>query len=178
MNKRFLNLNETDLIKACIENDRKAQFELYNRFGPGMKLTCMRYLIDKNSAEDILNQGFLKVFTNLKSYQGSGSLEGWIRRIIINECIDRNRTFKPAYDLDETKINIANSTAADYSFSGDYLLRVIDSLLLGYKTVFNLVEIDGYNHAEVGRKLNISESASRSQLAKAKQVLRKKLENY
>ena len=176
--KHKRSLPEHELIEQCKKNNRKAQRQLYERFGPKMKFVCRRYLTDKNNTEDVLNQGFLKVFNKLNSFQTEGSFEGWIKRIIINTCLDQNRKDKEFLaSLDHIPESL-QPVSIDYSgLNMDYILQAINALPLGYKTVFNLVEVDGYNHKEVGNMLQITESASRSQLAKAKQALRKKLSN-
>ena len=177
MNK-YPKLTQTELINRCLKNDRKAQRALYERFGPTLKMTCLRYLIDKEMAEDALNRGFLKVFTKLDSYNGTGNFEGWMRRIMVNECLDFNRTHKPIYSIEEETFLADDAfNVTESKYETDFILRLIDALPLGYKTVFNMVEIDGFNHKEVGERLQITESASRSQLAKAKSILRKKLSN-
>jgi len=141
-------------------------------------MICLRYLIDKEMAEDALNRGFLKVFTKLDSFTGTGNFEGWMRKIFVNECLDANKVHKPSYSIaEETFLHDDAFNMTESKHETDYILRIIDSLPLGYKTVFNMVEIDGYNHKEVGEQLQITESASRSQLAKAKNILRKKLSN-
>jgi len=175
---KYQTLTQTELINRCLKNDRKAQRALYERFGPKMKMICLRYLIDKEMAEDALNRGFLKVFTKLDSFTGTGNFEGWMRKIFVNECLDANKVHKPSYSIaEETFLHDDAFNMTESKQETDYILRIIDSLPLGYKTVFNMVEIDGYNHKEVGEQLQITESASRSQLAKAKNILRKKLSN-
>jgi len=175
---KYQTLTQTELINRCLKNDRKAQRALYERFGPKMKMICLRYLIDKEMAEDALNRGSLKVFTKLDSFTGTGNFEGWMRKIFVNECLDANKVHKPSYSIaEETFLHDDAFNMTESKHETDYILRIIDSLPLGYKTVFNMVEIDGYNHKEVGEQLQITESASRSQLAKAKSILRKKLSN-
>jgi len=175
---KYQTLTQTELINRCLKNDRKAQRALYERFGPKMKMICLRYLIDKEMAEDALNRGFLKVFTKLDSFTGTGNFEGWMRKIFVNECLDANKVHKPSYSIaEETFLHDDAFNMTESKHETDYILRIIDSLPLGYKTVFNMVEIDGYNHKEVGEQLQITESASRSQLAKATNILRKKLSN-
>ena len=171
-------LTEEKLIKLCLKGNRKAQKELYDQHGPTMKMVCLRYLYDKSSAEDTLNKAFLKVFTKLKTYKNAGSFEGWIRKIVVNACLDTNRQTKKSIQIDE------NSNHHDFSVQPEidqthntaYILKVISQLPEGYRTIFNMVEIDGFSHKEVSQKLGITESASRSQLTKAKKVLRTKLE--
>lgn len=144
-----------------------------------MKMVCLRYLYDKSLAEEVMNRGFLKVFTKLSDFNNAGSFEGWMRRIMVNECLDENRRYKHIEKLNEQdlKQGLWQGALADENSNVNYLLKVIESLPPGYRTVFNMVEIDGFNHKEVAQKLNIKESASRSQLAKAKKLLRQKLED-
>lgn len=176
--KRKKNLQDHELIELCKKNDRKAQWQLYERYGPKMKFVCKRYLTDKNNTEDMLNQGFIKVFNKLDSFRGQGSFEGWIKRTIIHTCLDQNRKEKAfLVSLDDVSPS-DQPYAIDYTgFNVDYILNAIRQLPAGCQTVFNLIEIDGYNHKEVADILGISESASRSQLTKAKQSLRKMLTN-
>jgi len=152
---------------------------LYEKMGPLMKAVCLRYVYDKSLAEEVMNRGFLKVFTKLTSYKNKGSFEGWVRRIMVNESLDENRKLKRSYKLDEKVSDNFFSVPpeVDDNYGVSYILQLVEKLPLGYKTVFNMVEIDGFTHKEVSVKLNITESASRSQLTKAKKILRNKLEH-
>ena len=173
-------LTEQKLIKLCLKKNRKAQKELYDKHGPTMKMVCLRYLYDKSSAEDALNKAFLKVFTKLKTYKNAGSFEGWIRKVVVNECLDINRQTKKTIRIDEdsNRHDFSTLPIAEQNHNTAYILRVVNQLPDGYRTVFNMVEIDGFSHKEVAQKLEITESASRSQLTKAKKILRKKLEVF
>ena len=164
-------INEHELIQQCLQSNRKAQQDLYDCFAPVMKAVCRRYLYDKNELELALNQGFLKVFQNLKKFKGEGSFEGWIRRIVINTCLMENRKKPKENEPIGEEVFVAQADAE----SPEYILQAIASLPKGYREVFNLFEIDGYNHKEIAKMLHITSSASRSQLARAKEVLRKKL---
>lgn len=170
-------LNE--LLQLCLKQDRKAQQALFEVFGPVMKVVCRRYLYDSSEIDEVLNQGFLKVFTHLSSYRAEGNFEGWIRRIIIRECIDTNRKRKVSYSINEYEESrfLKQTAEADANNDVAHLLDVINALPMGYKTVFNLIEIEGYKHKEVAQKLGITEAASRSQLTRAKKLLRNKLHN-
>ena len=176
--KHKSNLQDHELIELCKKNNRNAQRQLYEHYGPKMKFVCRRYLTDKNNTEDVLNQGFIKVFNKLNAYQGRGSFEGWIKRTIINTCLDQNRKDK-TFTLSLEEVSPQDQpTTIDYTgLNVDYILNAINRLPLGCQAVFNLVEVDGYNHKEVAAMLGITESASRSQLTKAKQSLRKMLSN-
>lgn len=171
-------MKQSELIHKCINNERKAQKELYERFGPLMKAVCRRYLFQKELAEEVMNRGFLKVFTNLKEFRGDGSFEGWVRRIMVRESLNENKRKHPTLETNaehETAfLKIPSPTHSQHD--ADYILKLIDALPIGYKTVFNMNEIEGYSHAEIAKELGITESASRSQLARAKKLLREKLE--
>ena len=167
------------LLQLCLKHDRKAQKKLFDMLGPKMKVVCKRYLFEPSQADEVLNQGFLKVFTKLSSYKGDGSFEGWVRRIMVRESLNKNRSKNLTYQIDEHAENqFLNSTAeVDQSNNVAHIMRVIDALPDGYKTIFNLIEIEGYTHEEVAKQLKISTGTSRSQLSRAKQLLRTKLRN-
>lgn len=171
-------LTDEELIKLCIRNDTKAQNLLYQRFAAQMGRLCLRYMSNGEEACDILSEGFLKVFRNVKSfeYRGKESLEVWIRKIMINECLMhlRKRRF--------TFLNIAeNDRESEISIESDYsaeeIFRTITTLPDGYRTVFNLFVIEGYSHREISLMLGITESSSRSQLTHARQRLQQLLKN-
>lgn len=160
------------LVTACIKQDRKAQHALYDRFAPIMHTVCLRYVKDTAEAEDVLLKGFMKVFQNVKNFRQEGSIEGWIRRIIVNEAlmyIRRNKTMYLEVDIEEAQE--AKTVRVDHLVEQD-LMRLVQSLPLGYSTVFNLFVIEGYSHQEIADMLNISEGTSKSQLSRAKQLLR------
>ena len=170
-----MHTKEDLLIKKAMENNREAQKEIFERFSPKMLGVCRQYVKDIFHAEDLMLQGFLKVFTNLKSFENKGSFEGWIRKIMVNTCITflRKKNELDFYeDADsfqsETTENLENTTVED-------LQKLIDLLPDGYKVVFNLYAIEGYKHNEIAEKLGITESTSKSQLFKARKLLQ---ENY
>lgn len=173
------NLNEDELVQRCLKNDRKAQRQLYERYGPVMKMVCLRYLFEKQLAEEVLNRDFFKVFTKMKDYTGEGSLEGWIRRVMVNESLNENRKRKVLYEPDEVGESrfLQQVPEVQSSHEVKYIMAVIEALPEGYRVVFNRAEIEGYHHSEIAKKLQISESSSRSQLARAKKLLRKKLKD-
>lgn len=169
-----------ELIKKCIQNNAGAQEKLYKLYAPKMFGVCLRYTKNYMEAEDILQEGFIKVFLHLKDYRNEGSLEGWIRRTIVNTAINFYRkSIKSSKDLDIDDIEIANNddeTVLD-QLSTKELLDAVRELPDGYRVVFNLNVIEGYTHKEIGQMLNLSENTSKSQLSRARQVLQKNLEN-
>ena len=163
------------LIKKAIDSNREAQKQLFDQYSPKMLGVCRQYVKDLHHAEDLLLQGFLKVFTNLATYKNKGSFEGWIRRIMVNTCISYLRK-KNLIDLSDDDF-IFNNAAADNleSTTLEDIQKLIDALPDGYRMVFNLFAIEGFKHSEIAKKLGVSESTSKSQLFKARKLLQ---QNY
>ncbi len=167
-----------NIVKKCVKGDRKAQKELYKKYYSKMMNVCYRYSKKTEDAEDLLQDGFVKVFTNLSRYDFNGSLEGWIRRIMVNTAIDFYRKNKNVHFVDEEGDYILETSkveSADHIYSQfgvDEIMDAIRQLSPVYKTVFNMYVIDGYKHKEIAKHLNISEGTSKSNLAKAKNNLR------
>lgn len=157
--------------------DRKAQAILYQYFSKKMFAVCMRYAHTTLEAEDILQNGFVKIFTKHESYTGNGSLEGWIKRIIVNTAIETYRknavSFTESIDENHT-LHLESNIGTDQSSYKD-LLNLVQQLPIGYRTIFNLYAIEGYTHKEIAEMLNISEGNSKSQLSRARQWLQQKL---
>lgn len=171
-------LNEEKLIKRCLENDANAQAELYRCFAPKMFGICLRFTRNKMEAEDVLQDGFIKVFTYLKDFKNEGSLEGWIRRTMINTAINYYKKMLKKMnemDIDQTDIPAADEETAVDRMSNDELLKLVQELPDGYRMVFNLSVIEGYTHKEIADILNISENTSKSQLSRARSVLQMKI---
>jgi RNA polymerase sigma-70 factor (ECF subfamily) len=149
------------------------QEELYRRFSPRMYGVCLRYAGNAEEAEDILQEGFIKIYKKLNSYRGEGSFEGWIRRIFVNTAIEhfRRKTYQqPITEKHETTVEAQYLSVLDELAEKD-ILKLIQELSPGYRTVFNLYVVEGYTHREIGDMLNISEGTSKSQLSRAKLVL-------
>lgn len=163
-------MDEKKLIQACIKEDKTAQKRLYELYAPKMYFVCLRYARHELEAQDMLQDGFIKVFDNLAQFRSKGSFEGWIRRIMVNTSLNycRKSSFK------QEQIGIADyqdkvvSSKAISNMSEQELLKLIQQMPDGYRLVFNLYVIEGYSHKEIGEMLNISESTSRSQLAKSR----------
>lgn len=164
---------ESDLIKGCLEGNRRMQELLYQRFSPKMYAISLRYAGKPEDAQDILQDGFVKVFRNLGMYRGDGSFEGWMRRIFVNTAIEHYRRQVQTYNVTETHENTLESKNVSVvdSLSLKDLMAVIQQLSPGYKTVFNLYVIEGYTHKEIAEMIGISEGTSKSQLARAKGIL-------
>ncbi|MEZ4844057.1 MAG: sigma-70 family RNA polymerase sigma factor [Bacteroidia bacterium] len=170
--------SDEDLIRACIKENREAQGLLYKKYANKMFAVCMRYCNSREEAEDVLQDGFIKVFDKISKYRGDGSFEGWIRTIMVNTSLrswdKRAMKFEPGNidDIAEPAVDekvLSNIGAKDIM---DMLARLPE----GYKVVFNLFAIEGYSHKEIGEILNVNESTSRSQYARARQSLIKMLE--
>ena len=177
-------MNEADLINACRAGHRQAQRKLYELYAPKMLGVIRRYIFRLDEAEDVLVEGFFKVFDKLDTYQGQGSFEGWIRRIMVNEALMKLRKKHPlqqASDLADVNPNLFSQEAkAGGSLAVQDILRLLEQLPVGYRTVFNLYVIEGYKHREIAELLGISINTSKSQLILAKQRLREALQrlNY
>ncbi len=170
--------SEADLIGKCLKNEPKAQAEFYKRFAPKMYGVCIRFAKNKMEADDILQEGFIKVFFNLKSYRGDGALEGWVRRTIVNTAINYyKRNLKYQNDLEIEKADSMHSSDNGIldSISANDLINLVQELPVGYRMVFNLNVIEGYTHKEIAKILNISENTSKSQLSRARQSLQAKV---
>ena len=177
-------MTETEIIKGCLRNDRASQKALYESLYGKMLGVCMRYSKDRDEAKDMLQEGFIKVFGNIEKYNNKGSFEGWIRRIIVNACIDQLRKNKKNYLIVSTTYanergeltadEIDDDDLADRISEGE-ILRAVQDLTPAYRMVFNLFVIEDYSHKEIAEMLEISEGTSKSNLAKAKFNLKKKL---
>ncbi len=172
-------MNEQQLVKACQQGDSKAQRQLYEQFARKMMGVCLRYSINTEEAEDFLQEGFIKVFEKLQHFEFRGSLEGWIRKVILNTILDkirRNSIFNVTDSIDDHHDVTGNDNPYD-SIGVKELLKMIQTLPTGYRTVFNLFVIEGFSHKEISLMLNISESTSKSQFLRAKEQLQKKIKS-
>jgi RNA polymerase sigma factor (sigma-70 family) len=169
-------ISETDLLKGCLQNDRKYQKLLYDTYSGKMYAVCLRYMSNTDDAQDILQDGFIKIFKNLERFRNEGSFEGWMRRIFVNTAIEQLRKKKLEVHLSETAEAIElKAVGAPEKLNEKDLLRIVQELSPGYRTVFNLYVVEGYSHKEIGEILNISEGTSKSQLARARIILQEKI---
>jgi|TARA_R110002110_G_scaffold50369_13_gene149125 RNA polymerase sigma-70 factor (ECF subfamily) len=174
---RSLHKNYSSLIAKARKGNRRAEHELFELFAPKMLSICRQYVKNNNLAEEVLLTGFLKVFTHLKSFQGNGSFEGWIRRIMVNESISQLRKDKKLLFSDDIEIENSMSQVAyvETELEVGEIQLLIDALPDGYKTVFVLYAVEGYKHGEIAELLQISESTSKTQLFKARRMLQEKV---
>ncbi len=172
-----LNSTTEQLIERCRDFDRKAQHDLYERYAPKMLAVCIRYVKKKEEAEEVLMNGFIKIFNKIEDFNDEGSFEGWVRRIMVNESLNHIRYRKNLFvETDEEEswpepqhapLESKETTTA--------LMQMIDELPIGYRTVFNLFAIEGYGHKEIADMLEIDEKTSRSQLSRARKQLQERI---
>lgn len=168
---------ENDLIKACLKGERLAHRELYEQFSGKFLAICLRYIKDHDLAQDVLVEGFMKIFDNLAQYKNEGSFEGWMKRIMVTQALltlRKNKKLRMEVDLDGQN-EVIDFNPALFDSGAEDLLQVIAALPLGYRTVFNLYAIEGYSHKEISEMLSISENTSKSQLSRARSMLQQKL---
>lgn len=173
-----LHREEKQLIEQAILNNRQAQHQLYVKFSPKMLSVCRQYIKDLHHAEDVMITAFMKVFANLKKFEHKGSFEGWIRRIMVNECIDFVRVKKNVFqhqEIENVILTEFEESVEMESFTVDDIQFLIDNLPEGYRMIFNLYAIEGYKHAEIAKMLNISEGTSKSQLSHARKTLQEQI---
>lgn len=175
-----LTVSESEIINGCIANKRDLQKALYKRYSAKMFSLCLRYTKNREEAEDVLQDGFVKVFSNIKQYSGSGSFEGWIRMIMVNTALEMLRKKKlvfSSYEIQDIENDPLNESDAISKIALQDLLLLIRELPSGCQTIFNLFVIEGYNHVEIAEKLAISKGTSKSQLARARELLQGKLKD-
>ncbi|MBJ6368208.1 RNA polymerase sigma factor [Snuella sedimenti] len=166
------------LIEDCKANNTKAQGELYKLFSSKLFSVCLKYSRNYAEAEDNLQDAFLTIFDKIKQYKNKGSFEGWLKRIAINTALQRYRSEKVFNITNENTIEDNEIEIDEDSYSIDYLLKIIQELPDRYRLVFNLYVLDGYSHNDIAGMLNINVGTSKSNLARARQILKKTIENH
>ena len=177
-NHDYLEVTEQLLIKGCIDGQRAFQTKLYDHFAPKMLGVCMRYARTKEEAEEVLHEGFLRVFTYIRKFEGTGSFEGWMRKIMVNCALARHRNkihLSPVIELNSSIPGIAISPDILSDISAKELLALVQTLPTAYRLVFNLHVFEGYKHREIAEALGISEGTSKSNLSDARAFLQKSL---
>ena len=173
-------MTEDELITACLKNNPRAQKALFEKYSGKLMGVCLRYATDRDEAQDMLQDGFIRVFIDLKQFSGIGALGGWIRKVMVNACLMHIRKNKK-FQYNTTLEVVADTRQSDeeiYSRLGaEALTKLIQQLPTGYRVVFNLFVVEGYSHQEIADQLNINVNTSKSQLSKAKASLRRKLES-
>ena len=167
------------LIKGCIEQSRAAQHALYSRYSRKMLMVCLRYARNTEDAQDILQEGFIKVFGNIKSFKGEAKLKTWMTRIFINTALNHQRQKLYLFPMTDVEESTAQTeTIALDEFRMEELLGAIQSLPDGCRVVFNLFAVEGYPHKEIATMLGISEGTAKSQYSRAKLLLKTRLQEY
>ena len=167
-------MTEEAILQGCLHNHPVAQRELYNRFSPKMLAVCYRFAHNREDAEDMLQEAFIKVFSQIHTFQNKGAFEGWIRRIIVHTCINhlkKNKRFNESVDIINASAIQVREESIPSIVQAKQIVECIRLLPIGYRTVLNLYAIEGYSHKEIADMLDIEESTSRSQYTRAKQML-------
>lgn len=167
-------MTEEIMLNGCRRNNATAQEALYTRFSPRMLGVCYRFAKNREDAEDMLQEGFIKIFTQIHQYRGEGALEGWIRRIVVHTCINilkKNKKFSDSVDITHAQDIHVREEMIPSIMQAKQVVECIRSLPLGYRTVLNLYAVEGYSHKEIAGMLDIEESTSRSQYTRAKSML-------
>ena len=179
--KDVTTLGEQQMIALCKKGDRAAQKALFDLLSPKMFAICIRYMGSREAAEDVLQEGFISLFSKLDSYSGEDSFEGWARKVFVNTALmtlRRNDVMRQSEDIESARSISGNDVSALQSISYKELMGMIAELPPGFRTVFNLFLIEGYSHKEISGMLGISEATSRSQLQRARVMLQNRIKKY
>jgi RNA polymerase sigma-70 factor (ECF subfamily) len=171
-------LSLDQLIESCKINNTKAQSELYKLFSSKLFSVCLKYSRNYAEAEDNLQDAFITIFKKIDQYKSKGSFEGWLKRVAINTVLQKYRSEKVFDIINENVIDEVELDVDEESISIDYLLRIIQELPDRYRLVFNLYVLDGYSHKDIADMLNINIGTSKSNLARARQILKQTIEDY
>jgi len=172
------NANEAELVKGCLSGNPRAQKALYDRLSPKMFSICLRYMGNREAAADVLQDGFVTLYSKLGSYLGEGSFEGWARRIFVNTALmslRKSDVLRDSDDINEVCDICDAGVNVVQNIGYKELTEMIGELPSGFRTVFNLYVVEGYSHKEIGEMLGISENTSRSQLQRARVMLQNKI---
>ena len=172
-------MDDTTLVIECVKGNIRAQRELFDKYAQKMLGVCMRYTKNTEQAEDILQDGFIKVYGKLKDFKNEGSLEGWIRRVMVNTALDqirKNGKQLGEVNIDDVGYKIENNSFTLEKMMAEDLMKLVQSMPEGYKVVFNMFAIEGYSHGEIAKTLGISENTSKSQYSRARTYLKERLE--
>jgi RNA polymerase sigma-70 factor (ECF subfamily) len=173
-------MEEQELIKGCIAARPKAQKALFDIYAPKLYVVCLRYMKDQMRAQDVLQDAFVKIFAHISNYKSEGAFEGWLKKIAVNACLDQLRKDKKLMtdvSIDDVSHKLSTNSFSAEKLMADDLLKLVQALPDGYRTVFNLFAIEGYSHQEISSQLGISESTSKTQYLRARAYLKDRIEN-
>jgi RNA polymerase sigma factor (sigma-70 family) len=173
-------MDEQELIQGCIAARPKAQKALFDIYAPKLHVVCLRYVKDQMRAQDVLQDTFVKIFANIGNYKSEGAFEGWLKRIAVNTCLDQLRKDKKLLtdvSIDDVSHRLAHKDYSAEKLMADDLLKLVQALPDGYRTVFNLFAIEGFSHQEIAQQLGVSESTSKTQYLRARAYLKERIEN-
>jgi len=172
-------MDDKTLLNECLKGSSLAQKKLFEKYASKMMFVCLRYCKEAEDAEDVLQEAFIKVFSSLNKYQYEGSFEGWMRKIMVNCCLDflrKQKQFKGQSSLDLVDYKIPSTELASDNLHAEDLLKMIQEMPKGYQVVFNLFAIEGYSHKEIAELIGVSEETSKSQYFRARAFLKNNLE--
>lgn len=172
-------MNLEEIIEGCLGKNASAQKQLYDYLSPRMMGVCMRYSSSVEEAEDILQDGFIKLFDKIETFGGIGSFEGWARRLFVNTALDalrKKKKYQFDQSLDDVSYMLNSNDYIEEGLAANDLLKILQTIPVGYRTVFNLYAIEGYSHKEIAEQLSITVSTSKSQYSRAKSLLREIIE--
>lgn len=167
------------LVNECAKGNSKAQRALFDKFAPKMMAVCLRYIKNNQEAEDVLQDSFVKVFQKIAEFKMEGSLEGWVRRIVVNTALDsirRNKKLLDDMQVEEVQYKVPFTDHQFDSMQVELLMKLISEMPDGYRVVFNMFAIEGYSHKEIAETLGVTENTSKSQYSRARAFLRTQLE--
>jgi RNA polymerase sigma-70 factor (ECF subfamily) len=171
-------MDDFSLVNECIRGNPKAQKALFDKFAPKMFSVCLRYMKKSDEAEDVLQDSFVKIFQKLSDFKNEGVLEGWIRRIVVNSCLDqirKNSKFLNDIQAEEVEYKLDQNSFIAENLMAEDLMNLIQKMPDGYRLVFNMFAIEGFSHQEIASQLGITESTSKSQYLRARAYLRDRI---
>jgi RNA polymerase sigma-70 factor (ECF subfamily) len=171
-------MTDEELVRGCIDKNPKAQKVLFERFSRKMMGVCLRYADRSEEADDMLQNGFIRVFEKIETFRGTGSLEGWVRKIMVNEALTflrKNKAMRMNIDIEDAKYLVPGNNHVGEKINEKDLLKMIQQLPTGFRTVFNMYAIEGYSHKEIAEQLGITEGTSKSQYSRAKTHLQNRI---
>ena len=178
--QRFVEKEHLELVRQCTKGDRKAQKKVFDLLSGKMMSLCLRYVGDHQTALDMLQDGFVTLFSKIDTYKGDGSFEGWARRIFATTCLmylRKNDALKMSDDLQEARLMTSDTPTQSQDVGYHELVKLISTMPEGYRAVFNLYVVEGFTHKEISQMLGVSEITSRTQLARARSWLQNKIKN-